>query len=622
MTEVRTDTIEDGEVAKDQQPPKTIKSRLDATKSLVQDNAMLWVKVVVFKTGTYVFDIFSDIANGVDYLRGTRLPSDSDRDPTVCDKLKSYSHPKWGGLTIALTWLPGLLYVVGQGAFKYSQGKLTWKMALGYAALALVWPFLMFGLLLSGLFPNSKKRKFTFCGDVWDYEHALAFKAQEGFLEAAPQMVLQFCLLAQGINLGPLQIFALCVSFITLNMTSSEWNYYWFDLHQPTSFVQMLVRAIKVTPFFLLPIVYKTISWAILVSLLSYYSIIVLVLALVYQYAIQKRTGFLPQHITRGIFYNLCTIARPAAHSTWNSKMAGMFRLDTYGSLFVHLVALCVATSVWDIVPGGEISFCTFDWVKSNISVIGRGVMVLGVLNAVVAETYLTFFPHLVLPTMEQEAVEMTDKKLGWGAERVNFKENAKGSIDATNAGQEEATQDVEHATSLTAKRDEVTWNMALPPGKLITATAGDDIHTLGDNKKVELGANEDKLEGQHDISLRNPTVVVIPPPPPTGVDHTLNFRLWYESTSDSEAVSKIAPDETDEDKAENVIEETEKATFSNEANEDETVLEHVAASSDGHIAEVESLSDAKLSESSPLHGMQRLNRAVFLCARVEIYDS
>jgi len=409
-------------------PPNAKKTtKLGAAKQLVQNNSMLWVKVVVFKVGTYVFDIGSDVANGVDYLRGNPLPAEDLNKEEVCADLMSYSHPKWGALTIALTWLPGILYVVGQGAFKQSQGKLTCKMALGYAALAVIWPFLIFGLLLSGLFPNSKKRKFTFCGDVWDYEHALAFKAQEGFLEAAPQMVLQFCLLAQGVNLGPVQIFALCVSFMTLNLTSAEWNYYWFDLHKPTSVVEMLLRAIKVTPFFLLPIIYKTISWALLVSLLGYYTLIVLVVALAYQYAIQRRTGFLPQHVTRGIFYNMCTIARPAAHSTWNTKMAGMFRLDTYGSLLIHLASLCVATGLWDVASAlphwnlEALSFCVFSWFQSYVSVIGRCIMLLGVLNAAVAEAYLTFWPHIVLPTMEEEAVEMTDKKLGWGAERVTY---------------------------------------------------------------------------------------------------------------------------------------------------------------------------------------------------------
>ena len=73
------------------------------------------------------------------------------------------------------------------------------------------------------------------------------------------------------------------ISFGTLNLTSAEWNYYWFDMNQPAPILQMLIRAFKVTPFFLLPIIYKTISWALLVTLLGYYSIICVVVVLAYQ---------------------------------------------------------------------------------------------------------------------------------------------------------------------------------------------------------------------------------------------------------------------------------------------------------------------------------------------------
>ena len=130
----------DVEAAKEPQP------KLDKAKEFVKDNVMLWAKVVIFKVGFYVFDIVTDIVNGADYLHGNSLPLEIRNETEVCQDLKSYSHPVWGSLTICLTWLPGIIYLIGQGSFKYTQGKLTWKMALGFAGMALVWPLFIFSL--------------------------------------------------------------------------------------------------------------------------------------------------------------------------------------------------------------------------------------------------------------------------------------------------------------------------------------------------------------------------------------------------------------------------------------------------------------------------------------------
>jgi len=211
---------------------------------------------------------------------------------------------------------------------------------------------------------------------------------------------------------------------------------------------------VKVTPFFLLPIIYKTLSWALLVTLLGYYTFIILLAVLVYQCVIQKKVGFLPQHITRGIFYNLCTIARPAAHSTWNSKMAFMFRLDTYGSLFIHVLCLSIATILWDTLQW-DLNVCAFTWLKENLSIIARSVVILGILNGVVAEAYLTFLPHIVLPEMEKAAIEETDKKLGWGAERVTYKtQTAKANQQMNGGGKPDPNGAQENHTLINGDED------------------------------------------------------------------------------------------------------------------------------------------------------------------------
>merc|ERR1719414_407232 len=215
---------------------------------------------------------------------------------------------------------------------------------------------------------------------------------------------------------GPVQICSLGISFITLNITSSEWNYYWLDVHQPTSIVKIILRTMKVTPFFLIPIMCKTMSWALLVTILGYYSLIILLAVLVYQYVIQKKVGFYPQHIMRGIFYNLCTTARPATHSTWNSEMVHMFRLDTYGSICIHGLCLCIATSLYDIFQW-DLNVCAFPWFKANLSILARGVIILGFLNGAVAELYLNFLPHIVLQGSDIEGIE-SDMNLQWGVQK------------------------------------------------------------------------------------------------------------------------------------------------------------------------------------------------------------
>ena len=258
----------------------------------------------------------------------------------------------------------------------------------------------------------------------------------------------------QCFSAGILQIFAFAASFVTLNMTSSEWNYYWFDLNQPVPLVKMLIRAAKVTPFFLLPIVYKTMSLSLYIALLNYYAVIPIVILLIYQYIIQKRTGFLPQHITRGVFYNLCTIARPAVHATWNSRMAGLFRKETWGSLILHIIFLCIVSNLYEFGLLG-LGPCTFGWFKTYVSVIAKFVMILGALNAVVTEIYLVFFPDIVLPVMEESAIEDTDKKLGWGAQRVDYKKEAKHPQELKNMRTEEVNQNA--ATSDKGSDDEGT---------------------------------------------------------------------------------------------------------------------------------------------------------------------
>lgn len=138
----------DGDVEKQQHSDRDKQQQPWHAKALdwLKNNWMLFIKVIFVKAGTYAFDIISDIVNGADYLKGKELPTDPSLDPEFCDDLKSYRHINWGAITIALTWMPGLIYLLGQGWFKYTQGKLTIPMFFGFLAMVPIWPFFIFYL--------------------------------------------------------------------------------------------------------------------------------------------------------------------------------------------------------------------------------------------------------------------------------------------------------------------------------------------------------------------------------------------------------------------------------------------------------------------------------------------
>ena len=244
-------------------------------------------------------------------------------------------------------------------------------------------------------------------------------------------MVLQFYLVSRGINLGPVQIFAFVMSFVTLNLTSAEWHYYDLDLVRPVPMCQMFIRAFKVTPFFLLPIVYKTMILALLFAILKYYAFICIVILLVFQFIIHKRAGFLgnekaPSFIfISSIFYNLCTIARPGYLNTdnWNSKTAGLFRLETWGSLLLHIIFASIATILYDF-ELIELDHCAFGWFKDYVSTIASFVLILAATNAVVAEIYLSWFPHILFPERDEEEL---DYEAGCYSTTVSYRVIGKG---------------------------------------------------------------------------------------------------------------------------------------------------------------------------------------------------
>ena len=112
--------------------------------------------IKLFGVGIYVYDVVSDLLNGSSYISGEEVNVDILNNPNhteyrdeVCDNLVKYSHPVWGSLTVALTWLPSLCLLFVLWSALHSKPTLKKKhfmLACLHVFVYLLWPFC--GILL------------------------------------------------------------------------------------------------------------------------------------------------------------------------------------------------------------------------------------------------------------------------------------------------------------------------------------------------------------------------------------------------------------------------------------------------------------------------------------------
>ena len=72
---------------------------------------------VTYKVVLYLVDVVSDWYTGARHVIGRVLPADYDVKSaniteTMCLELEDYSHPFWGGITLALPWAPAFVMVI------------------------------------------------------------------------------------------------------------------------------------------------------------------------------------------------------------------------------------------------------------------------------------------------------------------------------------------------------------------------------------------------------------------------------------------------------------------------------------------------------------------------------
>jgi len=240
------------------------------------------IAIHLYKLASYCFDVGSDIATGVDFLKG-RNYSEGNGTNVLEEDQSTIPDTAWGAVTLSLVFMPGLILGVAFGmGFIARDWKNcgNWMKALFLLVLSTFWPVIVPFDFLHNIVRMMKKK------EVREQANARITIASglEASLEALPQLVLQLHTILNGYETTWIQILSIVSSFTTIAISSItcdiEYGHSGEDEEDRTLKEKARIFVERL-PCYMTTIIFRCVSLTFTISFLREYSPIPIILLLV-----------------------------------------------------------------------------------------------------------------------------------------------------------------------------------------------------------------------------------------------------------------------------------------------------------------------------------------------------